>query len=117
MALFITPLWMNYFLPAKDRRIPEWKGYTGFRTGSLNESLLASGFPYNAWTNDSDNGAEWHRFLKQVISLRSDGAAALDLCYVAAGRTDGYWELDLEAWDMAAGALIVQEAGGTVSKC
>ena len=84
-------------------------------TSSLGESLLASGFPYDAWTNDRDNGDEWHRFLKQVISLRSDGVAALDLCNVAAGRIDGYWELDLEAWDMAAGALIVQEAGGRVS--
>jgi myo-inositol-1(or 4)-monophosphatase len=47
--------------------------------------------------------------------VRCDGSAALDLCHVAAGRLDGYWELDVEAWDMAAGALIVKEARGMVS--
>ncbi len=86
------------------------------QTGELGRSLLASGFPYDAWTSPRDNGEEWHRFLKRVVSLRSDGAAALDLCHVAAGRIDGYWELVLEPWDMAAGALIVEEAGGQVTQ-
>ncbi len=86
------------------------------QTEELGRSLLASGFPYDAWTSPRDNGAEWHRFLKRVVSLRSDGAAALDLCHVAAGRIDGYWELVLEPWDMAAGALIVEEAGGRVTQ-
>lgn len=80
------------------------------------DGLLASGFPYDVWTNETDNSREWHRFLKRALSLRSDGAASLDLCHVAAGRLDGYWELDLEPWDMAAGALIVQEAGGAVTQ-
>ncbi len=82
---------------------------------TLAESLLASGFPYDAWEEDDDNTAEWRHFLKRVVSLRSDGSAALDLCYVACGRLDGYWELDLDPWDMAAGSLIVQEAGGRVT--
>ena len=85
-------------------------------TQRLGKSLLASGFPYDAWTSDRDNGQEWRRFLKRVVSLRSDGSAALDLCHVASGRIDGYWELDLEPWDMAAGALIVTEAGGSVTR-
>ena len=85
------------------------------RTAELGESLVASGFPYDCWTNPEDNGAEWRRFMKRVVSIRSDGCASLDLCHVAAGRLDGYWELDLDAWDMAAGALIVQEAGGVVT--
>lgn len=85
-------------------------------TASLSESVLASGFPYDAWTNEADNGREWHRFLKRVLSLRSDGSAALDLCHVAAGRIDGHWELELGPWDIAAGGLIVQEAGGTVTQ-
>ncbi len=85
-------------------------------TATLGRSLLASGFPYDAWTNPRDNGREWRRFLKKVVSLRSDGSAALDLCHVAAGRIDGYWELDLEPWDVAAGALIVREAGGRVTQ-
>lgn len=84
-------------------------------TATLRESLLSSGFPYDAWTSREDNGHEWHRFLKRVVSLRSDGSAALDLCGVAAGRTDGYWELKLNPWDVAAGALIVEEAGGKVT--
>ncbi len=84
-------------------------------TGELGKALVASGFPYDAWTNPVDNGAEWWRFVKSTVSVRCDGSASLDLCHVAAGRVDGYWEIDLEAWDMAAGALIVQEAGGTVT--
>ncbi len=85
-------------------------------TEDLGQSLLASGFPYDAWTSPRDNGGEWCRFLKRVVSLRSDGAAALDLCHVAAGRIDGFWELVLEPWDIAAGALMVEEAGGRVSQ-
>lgn len=85
------------------------------KTASLANSLLASGFPYYAWEQNDDNTTEWRHFLKRVASLRSDGSAALDLCYVACGRLDGYWELDLESWDMAAGSLIVQEAGGQVT--
>lgn len=85
-------------------------------TTRLGESLLASGFPCDAWTDEADNGSEWHRFLKRVLSLRADGAAALDMCHVAMGRIDGYWELELGPWDMAAGALIVREAGGTVTQ-
>lgn len=84
-------------------------------TASLANSLLASGFPYYAWERDDDNTTEWKHFLKRVVSLRSDGTAALDLCHVACGRLDGYWELDLDPWDMAAGSLIVQEAGGRVT--
>lgn len=86
------------------------------RTPSLSESLLASGFPHHTWTSQADNGREWHRLLKRVVSLRCDGAASLDLCNVAIGRIDGYWELYLSAWDMAAGVLIVHEAGGIITQ-
>ena len=85
-------------------------------TASLDQSVLASGFPYDVWTSEADNSREWRRFLKRALSLRSDGSAALDLCHVAAGRIDGYWELELGPWDMAAGALIAQEAGGSVTQ-
>jgi myo-inositol-1(or 4)-monophosphatase len=85
-------------------------------TKELGKSLLASGFPYDAWSNPRNNTCEWERFIKTTISLRCDGSAALDLCHTACGRLDGYWELDLEPWDMAAGALIVQEAGGIVTQ-
>jgi myo-inositol-1(or 4)-monophosphatase len=84
-------------------------------TAELGKSLVATGFPYDAWTSPANNCAELERFVKSTISLRSDGSAALDLCHIACGRLDGYWELDLEPWDMAAGALIVQEAGGMIT--
>jgi myo-inositol-1(or 4)-monophosphatase len=76
--------------------------------------LLCTGFPYrlDASTNNLVN---WANFVLRTQATRRDGAAALDICYVAAGRFDGFWELNLQPWDMAAGALIVQEAGGTIS--
>jgi myo-inositol-1(or 4)-monophosphatase len=82
---------------------------------SLENSLLATGFPYDAWTNELNNARECVSLIKKIVSIRSDGVSALDLCFVASGVIDGYWELDLEPWDMAAGSLIVQEAGGTVT--
>jgi myo-inositol-1(or 4)-monophosphatase len=86
-------------------------------TASLEESVLASGFPYDVWINDEgDNSREWRRFLKRALSMRCDGCASLDLCHVAMGRLDGHWEQELGPWDMAAGALIVQEAGGKVTQ-
>nr|BAL53476.1 myo-inositol-1(or 4)-monophosphatase [uncultured Chloroflexota bacterium]BAL55916.1 myo-inositol-1(or 4)-monophosphatase [uncultured Chloroflexota bacterium] len=84
-------------------------------TSRLSESLLASGFPYDAWENPENNTYQWAEMLRKVVSLRSDGSAALDLCFVACGRLDGYWELDLDPWDTAAGSLIVAEAGGMVT--
>ncbi len=81
----------------------------------LGKSMLASGFPYDVLTTKRSNCHEWERLIKSTISVRCDGVASLDLCHTACGRLDGYWELDLEPWDMAAGALIVQEAGGMVT--
>ncbi len=86
------------------------------KTSELGKSLLASGFPYDVWSSHKNNCSEWEDLIKTTISLRCDGSASLDLCHVACGRLDGYWELDLESWDMAAGALIVQEAGGLVTQ-
>jgi myo-inositol-1(or 4)-monophosphatase len=85
-------------------------------TTRLEESVLASGFPYEVWIYDDDNSREWRRFLKRALSMRCDACAALDLCHVAMGRLDGCWELELGPWDMAAGALMVQEAGGAVTQ-
>jgi len=86
------------------------------RRMSLRHSLIATGFPYR-----DDNGRldQYLAMLKSVIQasagVRRPGSAALDLCYVAAGRVDGFWELGLSTWDMAAGALMIREAGGRVS--
>lgn len=85
------------------------------RTGELVNSLLATGFPYDRHTSDAYNMAETAAFLKKIQGLRRPGSAALDLAYVAAGRLDGYWEYKLFSWDIAAGVLLVQEAGGRVT--
>jgi myo-inositol-1(or 4)-monophosphatase len=77
----------------------------------LKRSLLVTGFPYDAWDTELDNFANYVRFAKRSQGVRRLGSAALDLCYVAAGRFDGYWEMSLKPWDVAAGGLICAEAG------
>lgn len=84
-------------------------------TTVLKDAVVASGFPYDLRDQDHDNLKEWAALTRRVRSPRCLGAAALDLCYAACGRYDAYWELDLEPWDMAAGSLIVTEAGGKVT--
>ena len=78
-------------------------------------SLLVTGFPYDAWNTEHDNFDNFVRFSKQTLGVRRLGSAALDLCYVAAGRFDGFWELALHSWDVAAGGLIAEEAGARVT--
>jgi myo-inositol-1(or 4)-monophosphatase len=81
----------------------------------LDRSLLATGFPYDLRDSQINNIDHFNHFLTRAQAIRRCGSAALDLCYVACGRFDGFWELKLKPWDQAAGALIVQEAGGRVS--
>jgi len=81
----------------------------------LEQALVATGFAYDVHRSREDNLAHFGRVLKAARGLRRDGSAALDLCYVAAGRLDAYWELKLHPWDVAAGLLIVEEAGGRCS--
>ncbi len=83
---------------------------------TLAETLVATGFPYDKHESAVDNVANFGRVTKRVMGIRRGGAAALDLSYVAAGRLDGFWELKLSPWDTAAGALLVAEAGGKVSR-
>ncbi|MEK7086051.1 MAG: inositol monophosphatase family protein [Patescibacteria group bacterium] len=78
----------------------------------LKNSLLATGFPYN---NRKRNLPYFSTMIDQSQAIRRLGAASLDLCYVAMGRFDGYWEFDLKPWDIAAGTLIVKEAGGKIT--
>jgi myo-inositol-1(or 4)-monophosphatase len=85
-------------------------------TGALADALLATGFSYNRnEPGRDDNLARLGRVLPRCRDLRRYGSAQLDLCYVAAGVYDGYWEMYLAPYDVAAGALIVREAGGRVS--
>lgn len=81
----------------------------------LKNTLLGTGFPYDCATDPANNFAAFIAFQKGARGIRRAGAAALDLAYVAAGRLDGFWELKLKAWDVAAGVLLVREAGGTVT--
>ncbi len=85
------------------------------RAATLDESLLASGFPYAIRETRETNLPEYAAFSLRARGVRRLGSAALDLAYVAAGRLDGYWELRLGSWDAAAGALLVEEAGGRIS--
>ncbi|MEZ4453944.1 MAG: inositol monophosphatase family protein [Nannocystaceae bacterium] len=82
----------------------------------LNDALLATGFAYHRGQGGPDNLAELCRMVPRIRGIRRAGSAALDLAYVAAGRLDGYWEHSLSPWDTAAGALLVAEAGGVMSR-
>ena len=83
----------------------------------LSQAQLSTGFPYERWSGTLTNLPETAALVMRCQDLRRMGSAALDLCYVAAGRSEGHWELVLKPWDSAAGALIVQAAGGTVTLC
>ena len=85
------------------------------QTAELIDAVITSGFPYDKHLNPDNNLREWGAFLTKIRGERRLGSAALDLCYVAAGRLDGYWEKDLKPYDVMAGLLLVREAGGLVT--
>ena len=86
------------------------------QTSELLSSLLVTGFPYQRYADRRNNLSSFAHFSGITQGVRRMGSAALDLCYLAAGRFEGYWEQTIRAWDIAAGALIVEEAGGVVTK-
>ncbi|RPH58697.1 MAG: inositol monophosphatase [Chloroflexi bacterium] len=85
------------------------------QAGELIKSLLVTGFPYDTWTAKRNNFDYFVKLSKLTQGVRRLGSAAIDLCYVAAGRLDGFWELSLNPWDVAAGGLVAEEAGATVT--
>lgn len=85
------------------------------KSAPLKSTLLGTGFPYDCASDPANNFDSFIAFQKAARGIRRAGAAALDLAYVAAGRLDGFWELKLKPWDVAAGVLLVLEAGGTVT--
>jgi len=110
--------------PMREEMFSALKGKGAFLNGKkisvsdideLDKSLLATGFPYDVRISHKNNILHFNNFIIRAQGIRRCGSAAMDLCYVACGRYDGFWELKLKPWDMAAGALIVQEAGGQVS--
>jgi myo-inositol-1(or 4)-monophosphatase len=84
-------------------------------TQALIDAMLVTGFPYDVHARLDEIVGLFRAFVGRARAVRRLGSAALDLCYVAAGRMDGFWERDLKPWDIAAGALLVTEAGGCVS--
>lgn len=84
-------------------------------TSELSRSLLVTGFAYDRTRTDDNNYAEFCHFTHITQGVRRGGSAAMDLAYVACGRLDGYWERGLSLWDLAAGVVIVREAGGVVT--
>jgi myo-inositol-1(or 4)-monophosphatase len=85
------------------------------RMKNLDLSFLTTGFPYDVREHADFYLRFFRQFMVRSIAIRRPGSAALDLCYVAAGRFDGYWELKIHSWDVAAGCLMITEAGGKVT--
>lgn len=86
------------------------------KTPALKQSLVATGFAYNVREGEkNDNLDNFANFIMTALAVRRPGSAAIDLAWVACGRIDGFWELFLRPWDIAAGTLIIREAGGTVT--
>jgi myo-inositol-1(or 4)-monophosphatase len=85
-------------------------------TSTLIDAMLVTGFPYDVHDRVDEIVGLFGEFVGQARAVRRLGSAAIDLCYVAAGRMDGFWERDLKPWDISAGALIVAESGGRVTK-
>ncbi len=85
------------------------------KTDKLIKSMLATGFPYNVRENPDNCIEHFVNFLMEAQAIRRLGSAALDLAYVACGRLDGFWEVNLNPWDVAAGKIIVEEAGGKIT--
>jgi myo-inositol-1(or 4)-monophosphatase len=83
--------------------------------GELVDAMLVTGFPYDVHARVDEIVGLFGAFVGRARAVRRLGSAAIDLCYVAAGRIDGFWESDLKPWDIAGGALIVAEAGGRVT--
>jgi myo-inositol-1(or 4)-monophosphatase len=110
--------------PTREELFVAEKGQGAFLNGTrirvskareLRRALLVTGFPYDLREDLTGNLRLFTRFMGEARAIRRDGSAALDLCYVAAGRVDGFWEEKLGPWDTAAGSVVVTEAGGEVS--
>ena len=112
------------FDPVREEMFDAGRGQGAFVNGTpiqvsgveeMADALLVTGFPFREPGGLESFLIDFHALFRRVSDIRRDGSAALDLCAVAAGRLDGFWELGLSLWDIAAGVLLVEEAGGTVT--
>jgi myo-inositol-1(or 4)-monophosphatase len=110
--------------PVRDEMFSAAAGQGSFLNGEkltvsdvpkLSEALLLTGFPYNMRDLLETVVGQFRSFLNESQAVRRGGSAALDLCYLAKGRCDGFWELNLHAWDTAAGKIVLEEAGGKIT--
>jgi len=118
------PIFGVIYAPVADELFTGARGHGASMNGSpitvssvskVSRSILATGFPYDRRTNPNDNVSNFSKMINRVQGIRRGGSAALDLCYLACGRIDGFWELRLKPWDVAAGVVIVKEACGKVT--
>jgi myo-inositol-1(or 4)-monophosphatase len=105
--LFVAERGGGAFLNGRPIRVSE--------ASTLVESMIVTGFPYDIHKRIPEIVGLFGDFVGKARAVRRLGSAALDICYVAAGRMDGFWEQDLKPWDIAAGAIILEEAGGMVT--
>jgi len=110
--------------PVRDELFSAERGAGAFLNGAaiqvsntddLGRALLGTGFAYDGHSSEIHNLEYFERFMRRARAIRRAGSAALDLAYVACGRFDGFWEMHLHAWDVAAGLLLITEAGGVIS--
>jgi len=115
----------NVYNPATDELFAAAKGQGAFMNGepirvsttpAVNEAFLATRFPYDMHDGGPTNLGLFNHLAMKAKAIQNDGSATLDLAFLAAGRFDGFWEMRLSPWDLAAGVLLVEEAGGTVSR-
>lgn len=111
-----APLLNEYYFAEKNKgALLNEKSIAVSKKQEVAKACLCTGFPYKYVNTPNGPLDVFNRFIKQGIPVRRFGAAAIDLCWVAAGRLDGFWEYNLSPWDSAAGYLIVEESGGKVT--
>lgn len=116
LGLIYNPISGEKFFSEKDKgAFLGNKKITVSKTQQLRDSILVTGFPYGAKDNQDHCIDHFANFIKHGLPIRRLGSAALDICYVACGRFDGFWEVSLNPWDVAAGYLILNEAGGKIT--
>lgn len=116
LGVVLNPISNEYFFAEKDSgAFLNGKRIRVSENPEIAKSLLVTGFPYNSGAYKPDPVTLFKKFIMKSVPIRRLGSAALDLCWTACGRFDGFWEYNLNAWDVAAGVLILTEAGGKLS--